>query len=386
MSNEDLNNYLQLNLETGDIASEIFLLLRTLLTGDFFSDTSNYPQISWLIKADEIILHILEDDRTPIVDLALANGVYKRKELESGSNLNQIQIQMLQGFNLIKNARYPDFIGPFNLSQHPSENLIDLQWTMNRSVGGIKIVENLQVNSLPLNIKIDEITGEKLMKFIFQTDSTDIKESRVIEMTNNTEAKEKELENPSDQDQYGLVEETEGANKSARLEKKLQERSMTSSRLNKRGLTRLSGNSPTSSKSSGHDDDDEEEDAEQVNKMIERSKQYFSIISLTVKAITLRITIKLNKGYKRILNVHDFRVDLPELVIKNRILSFIDLTEIIKKLILKSLWSHIGRLLANKMSSNDTSLDMLTNERLKSVKTYNKFIPIRELTVVKSKE
>ena len=313
------------------------LLLRTLLTGDFFSDTSNYPQISWLIKADEIILHILEDDRTPIVDLALANGVYKRKELESGSNLNQIQIQMLQGFNLIKNARYPDFIGPFNLSQHPSENLIDLQWTMNRSVGGIKIVENLQVNSLPLNIKIDEITGEKLMKFIFQTDSTDIKESRVIEMTNNTEAKEKELENPSDQDQYGLVEETEGANKSARLEKKLQERSMTSSRLNKRGLTRLSGNSPTSSKSSGHDDDDEEEDAEQVNKMIERSKQYFSIISLTVKAITLRITIKLNKGYKRILDVHDFRVDLPELVIKNRILSFIDLTEIIKKLILKSL-------------------------------------------------
>ncbi|KAI5901583.1 Protein FMP27 [Candida parapsilosis] len=386
MSNEDLNNYLQLNLETGDIASEIFLLLRTLLTGDFFSDTSNYPQISWLIKADEIILHILEDDRTPIVDLALANGVYKRKELESGSNLNQIQIQMLQGFNLIKNARYPDFIGPFNLSQHPSENLIDLQWTMNRSVGGIKIVENLQVNSLPLNIKIDEITGEKLMKFIFQTDSTDIKESRVIEMTNNTEAKEKELENPSDQDQYGLVEETEGANKSARLEKKLQERSMTSSRSNKRGLTRLSGNSPTSSKSSGHDDDDEEEDAEQVNKMIERSKQYFSIISLTVKAITLRITIKLNKGYKRILNVHDFRVDLPELVIKNRILSFIDLTEIIKKLILKSLWSHIGRLLANKMSSNDTSSDMLTNERLKSVKTYNKFIPIRELTVVKSKE
>lgn len=120
--------------------------------------------------------------------------------------------------------------------------------------------------------------------------------------------------------------------------------------------------------------------------MIERSKQYFSIISLTVKAITLRITIKLNKGYKRLLNVHDFRVDLPELIIKNRILSFIGLTQIVKKLILKSLWSHTGRLLANKLSSNDNSLDMLTNERLKSVKTYNKFIPIRELTVVKTKE
>ncbi|KAG5419749.1 FMP27 [Candida metapsilosis] len=384
MNNEDLNNYLQLNLETGDIASEIYLLLRTLLTGDFFSDTSNHPQISFLIKADEIILHILEDDRTPIVDLALANGVYKRKELESGSNLNQIQIQMLQGFNLIKDAKYPDFIGPFDMSQHSSENLIDLQWTMNRSVGGIKIVENLQVNSLPLNIKVDEITGEKLMNFIFQTDSADIKESKVIELANSTEAKEKELESPSDRDQYGLVEETEGVNKSARLDRQLQERSMTSSRSNKRSLTRLSGKSPSSSKSSNNDE--EEEDAEQVNKMIERSKQYFSIISLTVKAITLRITIKLNKGYKRLLNVHNFRVELPELNIKNRILSFIDLTDIIKKLVLKSLWSHIGRLLANKMSSSDKSSDMSANERLKSVKTYNKFIPIRELTVVRTKE
>ncbi|KAI5969813.1 FMP27 [Candida margitis] len=386
MTNEDLNNYLQLNLETGDIASEIYLLLRTLLTGDFFSDTSNYPQISWLIKADEIILHILEDDRTPIVDVALANGVYKRKELESGSNLNQIQIQMLQGFNLIKNARYPDFIGPFDIGQNQSEKLIDLQWTMNRSVGGIKIVENLQVNSLPLNIKVDEITGEKLMNFIFQTDSADIKESKVIELVNNTEAKEKEIEDPFDQDQYGLVEETEGANKSAKLDKQLQERSMTSSKMNKRSLTRLSGKRPPSSKGSGGGSDDAEEDAEQVDKMIERSKQYFSIISLTVKAITLRITIKLNKGYKRLLNVHDFKVDLPELIIKNRILSFIDLTEIVKKLVLKSLWSHTGRLLANKLSSNDTSSDMMNHERLKSVKTYNKFIPIRELTIVKSKE
>ncbi|KAI5964489.1 FMP27 [Candida theae] len=385
MNNEDLNNYLQLNLETGDVASEIYLLLRTLLMGDFFSDTSNHPQVSFLIKADEVILHILEDDRTPIVDLALANGVYKRKELESGSNLNQIQIQMLQGFNLIKNARYPDFIGPFDLSQHSSKNLIDLQWTMNRSVGGIKVVENLQVNALPLNIKVDEITGEKLMKFIFQTDSTDIKESKVIEMANNTEAKEKELEDPSEQDQYGLVEETEGANKSARLDRKLQERSMTSSRSNKRSLTRLSGKSHSSSKSSNGGRDDEE-DADQVNEMIERSKQYFSIISLTVRAITLRITIKLNKGYKRLLNVHDFRVELPELVIKNRILSFIDLTDIIKKLVLKSLWSHIGRLLSNKMTTSDKSSDMLANEKLMSVKTYNKFIPIRELAVVRTKE
>ena len=99
-----------MNLERGEIASDIYLLLRTLLTGDFASDTSNNLLMSWLIRADEIILQILEDDRTPIMDLALAQGMYTRKELESGSNINKLHIGTMRGFNLIELARYPDFI------------------------------------------------------------------------------------------------------------------------------------------------------------------------------------------------------------------------------------------------------------------------------------
>ena len=82
LNNEDLNNYLQVNLERGEIASDIYLLLRTLLTGDFASDTSNNLLMSWLIRADEIILQILEDDRTPIMDLALAQGCTLGKNLK----------------------------------------------------------------------------------------------------------------------------------------------------------------------------------------------------------------------------------------------------------------------------------------------------------------
>ena len=66
LNNEELNNYLQLNLERGDIASDVFLLLKTLLTGDYATDSSDTLQMTWLIMADEIILQILEDDRTQL--------------------------------------------------------------------------------------------------------------------------------------------------------------------------------------------------------------------------------------------------------------------------------------------------------------------------------
>ncbi|KAI5956819.1 FMP27 [Candida jiufengensis] len=387
LSNEELNNYLLLNLESGEIASDIYLFLKTVFSGDFFDDDSNNPQISWLIKADEFILHILEDDRTPILDIALAKGVYRRKEYESGSNFNKIQIGMMQGFNLIQNARFPDFINPIDVAKI-DDNLIDLSWTMNRSVGGIKVVEDMQVNSLPLNIKIDEITGEKLMDFIFQTDSTkDLKNSKVMSFTNSSEAKEKELEDPKDDDEFGLVPETEGANKSINFEEHSKKQKDTetgssnnTSNKNKRSLTKLSGLKSTIS-------DEENEDDEQVNKMIERSKKYFSIISLVVKSITLQITIKLNKGYKRILNVHDFTINLPQIELNNQIMSFIDLTNLMKKLIIKTLLSHIGKLLSNKLQSH--KYNTLTNSENKSsqlrpVKKYEKFIPIKELTIVKT--
>ncbi|KAI5963039.1 FMP27 [Candida pseudojiufengensis] len=405
LTNEDLNNYLTINLESGEYASDIYLFLKTLLAGDFFDDSSNNPQISWLIKADEFILHILEEDRTPILDLALAKGIYKRKEFESGSNFNRIQVGMLQGFNLIENARYPDFINPIDNTKI-DKNLIDLSWTMNRSVGGIKVVENMQVNSLPLNIKIDEITGEKLMNFIFQTDSTsDLKNSKVMTFTNNTEAKKDEIENPDgNNDEFGFVVETEGANKSVNFDKnkeKLEKQekdkkengssSNNTSDKNKRSLTKLSGLKSSETSNSN----DEEEDDEQINEMIERSKKYFSIISLIIKSITLQITIKLNKGYKRILNVNNFKIELPQININNEIMSFIDLTNMIKKLIIKTLLSHIGKLLANKLKSNIDNTTKVIDDQdqieqknkrsiLKPLKKYDRFIPVKELTVVKT--
>lgn len=364
LNNEDLNNYLQVNLERGEIASDIYLLLRTLLTGDFASDTSNNLLMSWLIRADEIILQILEDDRTPIMDLALAQGMYTRKELESGSNINKLHIGTMRGFNLIELARYPDFIKP--ITESSSQNLIELAWTMNKSVGGIKIIENVFVNAAPLNIKLDEITGDKLMKFITYSNSGNLEDSKIIAVSNEKN-KDNIKDNLEDED-YGLITENEGINKGPKFEEMSQSSNM------KRSLTMLSSKKSSSSASSN----DEIEDNEDVEKMIERSKKYLSVVSLNVNAITLEVTLKLNKGFKRILNVNDFRIDLPEFNITNEIVSYMDISKMLQSMITKMILGHVGRLLGNKMKATKgkSKKIMKKRKRIRSISDVRKEIHV----------
>ena len=75
------------------------------------------------------------------------------------------------------------------------------------------------------------------------------------------------------------------------------------------------------------------------------------MVSLNVNAITLEVTLKLNKGFKRILNVNDFRIDLPEFNITNEIVSYMDISKMLQSMITKMILGHVGRLLGNKMKA-----------------------------------
>ena len=75
------------------------------------------------------------------------------------------------------------------------------------------------------------------------------------------------------------------------------------------------------------------------------------MVSLNVNAITLEVTLKLNKGFKRILNVNDFRIDLPEFNITNEIVSYMDISKMLQSMITKMILGHVGRLLGNKIES-----------------------------------
>ncbi|KAK6458231.1 mitochondrial protein [Scheffersomyces xylosifermentans] len=372
MSNEDLNNNLLLNLERGEVVTEIYLMLQTLLTGDISQDSSSTSKTFWFIRADEIILHMLEHDRTPIVDIAMSNGKFKRTVNENGSDINRIEIGMMQGFNLFPNARYPEFLEPFTKGENfdPDDNLVTVDWTMNRSVGGIKIIENLDIFAQPLSIRLDELTSERLMNFLFGSDTQDVKESPLLNVTAGKDRFEESEETT------GLVEQLEGVNKAVTfngLDKMLDDSSGSEGSRSQR----TKGALPSRLTESFNSDADPDHQ-DQINEMIKRSKKYISIVSLKVNALSLMISIKLTKGFKKLLNVQDLLINLPEFVIERRVISFLEVTKLLEKFVVKTLVHHSGRVLANKLrvQKNPTKH---ADKPLRPLKAYNGFTNIRDL-------
>ena len=98
------------------------------------------------------------------------------------------------------------------------------------------------------------------------------------------------------------------------------------------------------------------------------------MVSLNVNAITLEVTLKLNKGFKRILNVNDFRIDLPEFNITNEIVSYMDISKMLQSMITKMILRHVGRLLGNKMKATKgkSKKIMKKRKRIRSISDVRK--------------
>lgn len=330
LDNESLNNYLNIKLSQNDIANQLNLFLHSILTGDTHSrDNEKIPTTEWRINADEIILHILENDRTPILDISVSKGTFSRIVNEDDSNVNRIEVAMIQGFNLIDGAIYPSFIEPMKLNNYINDkntpNLITVDWSMYSNVGGIKLIDNFEVKSLPLKLRMDEVTGDKLMKFLFKSDLDNIDESPLFKNEN-------ENSSPSDSsdDEDSVI-------------SPYQTKTMAHSHVFSHSVTQASSL--------------DEEEEEQLEAMIYRAQKYMSINNLKIHPVELLLSIKLKGGYKRLLNVQDFHLLFPEIFIQKRFMSVLDVTMFLKKKLIKTILGHVGGLVKNKLKSHKNPLE-----------------------------
>lgn len=354
LNNAELNDYLLLNMESGNVVTEIYLMMHSILNGGQSNNSHNKAQAEWNIRADQIIIHMLEDDRSPIIDFAIANGHFRRRVNEDGSNSNRLNIEMMQGFNLIPHAHYQEFLKPMH-SEMENSNLLSLDWTMNRSIGGIKLIDNFEIRSEPLDIKLDEPTGRKLMKYIFRKELESISESPLL-----AKSQVEEVEDSS-------------SDKSVKFEGSSGKSKTTAQKKAHSNIMRLTGKLQSLSMTSDSEFDQD------VEEMIERSRQYLSINSLRANSIVLSLSFKSVKGVRRVLNVEDLRIKLPDFVIERRMLSMLEITLMMKKLIIKTLISHSGRLLKNKFSAKKRSGKHIISKPLKPLKRYAHFTEVAEL-------
>ncbi|RKP30809.1 hypothetical protein METBISCDRAFT_6981, partial [Metschnikowia bicuspidata] len=321
-------NYLHLMDQKAALSSELMLTLQTLFTGDVFKSSSKDVE-NWCIATDKITLHMLQDDRKPILDLVMEQGRYKCVVKDDGSNDNNIEIANIRGVTLLEDAYYTTFLELLTL---PRDSLVIVNWSMSRAIGGIKLMDYFEIKSLPLNVRIDEATGRLLMKFVFDTDDGELNDSPILRI-----ADQSDIENIG-HDAFDDETASRGSSKDDLLWR-------TGSTVTRR--SRKSGQSTPSFSSPLKKQTEFDED---VEVMLGRSKKYISIVKMVSRAFEILISLCMKSGVKKWLNVTDFFLELPEWEIENKVISLLDVANMFKKLVIKTLVQHSGKLLRNKMS------------------------------------
>ncbi|ODV97191.1 hypothetical protein PACTADRAFT_48941 [Pachysolen tannophilus NRRL Y-2460] len=370
LNESEANQLNVVNFQKTHILSELFLLMRVITTGTTGASKKD-EQIEWTIRSDEIILHMLDEKRAPFIDLAVAEGVFRRISENDGSNYNVVEVGMIQAFNLDSNILYPELLTSFNPKQVKApiskreNNMLQVEWAMDKAVGGIKIIKNFVIEVKPIKLSLEQFTGQKFFEYIFPSDK-----NKSISKSSGQDESESDLNDEifeDDIDRDSSI--SEDLDSEEMAENGLDIINSRSSEKNSQGVATSTG--PTSRKSfnfkrsSGNKNDNKNDDyyssgsslksskaakdGEFVNEMVKRASDYKSIVSLTIRSLALCINFKGEGGF-RLINVNNLVMTLPDMTFNNKIWTTMDLVNELKKIVIKAVLHHSGSIVANKLT------------------------------------
>ncbi|KAG4304727.1 hypothetical protein PORY_001780 [Pneumocystis oryctolagi] len=180
----------KIEAEMRDCEDELFYLMKSIATSQKHEEKidKNMVYMSWFFSASEIIWHSLLGNNKPFIDFGLSNATYQRTDNFDGSNFNIIEIETIQGINLLPETIFPDllspyFTGPKSVFYGRKKKMIRIYWHMLDSIGGIPVMDHFEVNLFPLSIKLEHDVGKKIFEYIFP-DKGSMNSSLIQEKTN----------------------------------------------------------------------------------------------------------------------------------------------------------------------------------------------------------
>ncbi|CAN6596682.1 hypothetical protein TRVA0_001S03136 [Trichomonascus vanleenenianus] len=209
-ASEDL---MKIEVEYQHVVLELVVMMRAIRTGLQRGHKKSHDNTSmlmkWSIAADQIIWHVLGEDRKPFLDIGLADASFNRIESDEGYNSNTVEVGMMQGFNLLPNALYPEMFSPYvdNSSNvtFDSEKLIYVEWTLLDPIGGIPIMDYFYVKLLPLKVQLEHDTGQKVFEYIFPA-SSETESPFVVNKLSKSKNGEEDNDNDDDDDDDDVFE------------------------------------------------------------------------------------------------------------------------------------------------------------------------------------
>lgn len=342
---------------------KLYMLMKVLESDNTWKVSDDDRKSLFDVIVNEVIVHLLNDDQTPFLDIAVARLSYDRQTLASGFNTNQVTVSMFQVFNL-ENVRYHNLVGPYfppeqtcklsaALKSATSNNasvtattgdnaLIKIVWEMEKPVGGIKIVNNVETNLKGLSLKLEDTTISKITQWL--EGQPDPNHNGVAMTASNSGDSSSSGSSGSDDD--SLVDLITPADTANAIQEQLTQ------------FTRRTVD---------------------LDEMVKRSSNYIIVDDLRLNSFQLCISYK-GKGARRLVDVSDFLFTFPRLVVKNQILQMIDFLRVVKRVLVRVLVGHTGKFLSTKLKKRRKhDLKLPPGHSLKQLTNYSTYMEVEDL-------
>ncbi|KAG7195095.1 uncharacterized protein KQ657_004211 [Scheffersomyces spartinae] len=394
-TNEDTLTLLRLEMEIERRTLELSLILRGLRTR--FTSRNKRQQIV-NVHADQVVWHLLDSQREPTIDFALANSQYTVLEDTDGSKTSEVFIEMVQGFNLEKNALFPEMLSPFLCdSCDKRKPIIYSKWRELEAIGGIPIIANCNMEIQPLKIQIDYVTAKKLFAYLFPHAETNGNETNgdneddFVDLFDQDSGSGESLSIHSSSTTDSTKRSSSSKNP---LRKFINKRLSNSTGSHSSSSTLVGSSTPTAGltdsltlgrgstgeaksgfKRGGKKTIDMEDD---VSTILARSARFTSIHKLELASTVIHMSFSAPKLLS-ILDVHGLSLKIPVLSYKNKLWAGEDFVVQLRKDIIKILLSHTGRILGNKFKRKKKPSKHTSSSPLNQIKNYDSFMTVDDL-------
>jgi len=304
------------------------------------------------ILADGVDVCVLNEVGKPMLDLVLRRAHFSRLSSDDERSVNRATLAGISARNLLEDSVYRQMLANYEVPNSNSsgepEDAIKLLWTRLQRVGGIPVLDNIDVRVKPMHIQVEQGMFDKLLDFAFpitgNVSKSDDKGSSDRKSTNETrEEDDTANDDTTDDDSDSEISvtlselEEEGDEEKVR-EKKRQRRSQHGEKKKKRfGLF----------KRLVHPSAEQDGQELGVDELVNRASSYWSIRRLNIRPTDLVISYK---GKQRsLLNIQNLHLQFPGYEVSNKTWTKLDLVMRIKKIAIKALLVQSGSIMGNML-------------------------------------
>lgn len=155
---------------------ELFFMMKAITSSQQRAEERNVQDAATgvlrrLISAKHIAWHLVKEKDASLLEFQLRDCIFDRTDNNDGSNTNCIEIGLVNGYNLLPHALYPQIISPYSTREARPTKMLRVNWLMLEAIAGIPVVDYFEVDLVPLRVQLEQEIAKEIFEYIFPSTS-----------------------------------------------------------------------------------------------------------------------------------------------------------------------------------------------------------------------